>query len=93
MFTVYMLECADGAFYVGYTGDVARRVDQHNAGSGSAYTAARRPVKLVFREEHPDRVHAIARERQLKRWTHAKKQLLATHGSSAVRHWSARGNS
>lgn len=35
---VYMLECADGSLYTGYTTDVARRLGEHSSGKGSKYT-------------------------------------------------------
>jgi putative endonuclease len=49
---------------------------RHNDGRGSSFTARRRPVQLVFTEEHDCREAALARERQLKRWTRAKKEAL-----------------
>jgi predicted GIY-YIG superfamily endonuclease len=76
MFHVYMLRCSDGAFYVGMTADLDKRVTQHNAGTGSMFTARRRPVSLVFAEQYPARSDAIRRERQLKGWTRAKKAAL-----------------
>jgi putative endonuclease len=39
----YILECADGSFYVGSTRDLEERVEQHNTGHGAAYTRRRRP--------------------------------------------------
>jgi predicted GIY-YIG superfamily endonuclease len=54
-FYCYILECADGTFYTGWTTDPPRREKQHNAGRGAKYTRARRLVKLVYVEELPDR--------------------------------------
>jgi galactokinase len=73
----YLLECADGSFYTGYTLDPQRREKQHNAGRGAKYTALHRPVRLVYIEEQPDLSSALKRERALKRLTHQKKALLA----------------
>ena len=66
MWFIYILECSDGAFYVGETGNVPARLSKHIDGNASTFTAARRPVKLVHVERHADRRSALARERQLK---------------------------
>jgi len=63
----YILECADGTLYTGWTTDPDRRLRQHNAGQGAHYTRARRPLRLVYLEEQPDRRSAMQRELQLKR--------------------------
>jgi len=79
-FYCYLLECADGTYYTGWTTNPARRVRQHNAGSGARYTRARRPVRLAYVEEQPDRVAAMRREIQIKRMSRqAKKQLIRTY--------------
>jgi putative endonuclease len=71
-----MVRCSDGTLYVGHTNNVRGREKTHNEGHGSRYTAQRRPVKLVYSESHDLLDAAIARERQLKRWTTAKKEAL-----------------
>ncbi len=73
---VYMLRCADGSLYVGETDDLESRLVKHNDGRASKFTAARRPVALVYSERHADRGSALERERQLKRWTRRKKEAL-----------------
>jgi putative endonuclease len=73
---VYIVECADGTYYTGWTTDLSRRVAAHNAGRGSRYTSSRRPVKLVYWEEHPDRRTAQRRELALKRMRRARKTSL-----------------
>ena len=73
-FFCYMLECADGTFYTGWTTDPERRARQHNAGQGARYTRSRRPVKLVYVEPQPDRAAAMKREKAIKAFSHAKKQ-------------------
>jgi predicted GIY-YIG superfamily endonuclease len=75
---VYLLRCSDGTFYIGHTDNLAARIEAHNAGTGSTYTAARRPVELVYREPHSSLESAVARERQLKRWSAAKKEALVS---------------
>jgi predicted GIY-YIG superfamily endonuclease len=73
---VYILRCSDGTLYIGETSDLAWRVERHNAGTACDFTRRRRPVTLVYSERLPDRVRARSRERQLKRWTRAKKEAL-----------------
>ena len=76
MWFVYMLRCSNGSLYVGETNDVAQRVADHNRGRGSTHTAKHRPVQLAYLEQHPHRADCLQRERQLKRWTRAKKDAL-----------------
>jgi putative endonuclease len=74
----YMLQCGDGSLYVGVARDLVRRVKQHNWGIGSKHTALRRPVKLVWREEHASEHSARSREAELKGWRREKKlELIA----------------
>jgi putative endonuclease len=70
----YLLECADGSFYAGWTTDPARRERQHNRGTGARYTRFHRPVRLVYVESLPDRS-------ALKRLSHAQKRVLAEKNS------------
>jgi putative endonuclease len=74
---VYMVRCADGTLYTGWTTDVPRRVAEHNAGRGAAYTRQRGPVTLVYSEAQPSRSAALRREEQIKRrGRRYKEQLL-----------------
>jgi len=75
---VYMLQCADGSYYVGSArGDsLDRRLSEHRDGTYGGYTSARRPVTLVWAEECARIEDAIAYERQLKGWSRAKKDAL-----------------
>lgn len=73
----YILECADGTFYTGWTTDPQRRVKQHNKGVGAKYTSTRRPVKLVYLESQPSRTDAMKRELAIKRMKRAQKEKLA----------------
>lgn len=72
----YILECADGSFYVGSTVDLERRVSQHQLGLGAAYTRRRRPVTLVWYEHYPRIDDAYAREKQIQGWGRAKRIAL-----------------
>lgn len=75
-FHTYILECADGSFYVGHTDDLDARLGQHQAGSLGGYTATRRPVVLRWSAQFPDRDDAFRLERQLKGWSRIKKLAL-----------------
>ena len=75
-FHVYMLQCADGSYYVGHTDDLARRVAQHEAGELPGYTHTRLPGKLVWQPEAATREEALTAELQIKGWSRAKKQAL-----------------
>lgn len=79
---VYMLECADGSLYTGWTTDPQRRVKEHNAGRGALYTRWRRPVELRYLEEAPDRSSAQRRENAIKKLTRGKKLLLVENYQS-----------
>jgi predicted GIY-YIG superfamily endonuclease len=75
-FFVYILKCSDGSLYVGHASNVDERVKTHNEGRGASWTACRRPVTLVYYESASSVEKAVARERQIKRWTHDKKLAL-----------------
>jgi putative endonuclease len=72
----YIVECADGSFYVGSTVDLERRIAQHNEGLGAAYTRRRRPVKLVWANEFARVSDAFAWEKQIQNWGRAKRIAL-----------------
>lgn len=72
---LYILRCSDESYYTGHTDDLERRLEQHEVGVGD-YTARRRPVQLVYTCEFETREEALARERQIKRWSRAKKEAL-----------------
>ena len=76
MWFVYILRCANGSLYVGETNDLERRVARHHEGTGATHTARHGPVRLVHTEEYATRMESLKRERQLKRWTRAKKEAL-----------------
>jgi len=72
----YIVECADGTYYTGWTVDPERRVAVHNKGRGARYTRMRLPVKLVYVEVQPDRTTAMKRERAIKKMTREGKRKL-----------------
>lgn len=72
----YIVKCADGTYYTGWTTDPERRVQQHNKGIGARYTKTRRPVKLVYVEPQADKITALKRERAIKALTRKQKIIL-----------------
>jgi predicted GIY-YIG superfamily endonuclease len=72
----YILLCSDRSYYTGCTTFLEQRYGQHQAGTHDGYTAARRPVEMVWAVEVPDVIQAIALERQIKGWSRAKKEAL-----------------
>lgn len=75
-FYCYIVECADGSFYTGWTMDPVRREKQHNSGHGAKYTRLHRPVHLVYVEELNDRTSAMRREIAIKQMNHERKKRL-----------------
>ncbi len=73
---VYILRCADGSFYTGYTIDLQRRLKQHQSGHGGKYTRTHLPVELVYSESYRTRREAMRREIAIKRLPRAKKLAL-----------------
>ena len=73
---VYVLECADGSLYTGYTTDVERRVAEHDAGEGAKYTRGRTPVELVHAESFDSQSAAMSREYEIKELSRAGKERL-----------------
>ena len=55
MYFAYIMRCADGTLYTGYTDDIARREAVHNSGRGAKYTRSRLPVKMVYHESFATR--------------------------------------
>ena len=73
---MYILECSDGTYYTGSTWDLRRRLEEHDDGLGSNHTAKRLPVKLVYSEEFSSIDKAFNREKQIQKWSQAKKKAL-----------------
>jgi putative endonuclease len=73
---VYLLRCADGSLYCGWTYDLDQRVAKHQAGTASRYTRSRLPVELAWSAELPGRAEAMREEIRIKRLPRAEKQRL-----------------
>ncbi len=72
----YILKCADGSLYTGWTVDVYQRLEAHNSGKGAKYTRTRRPVELVYYETYEEKAQAMSREVKIKQMTRAQKLKL-----------------
>ena len=75
-FFLYILRCSDGSYYVGHTDVLEKRINEHIEGTFGGYTAPKRPIHLVYSCEFTTRDEAFERERQIKRWSRAKKEAL-----------------
>lgn len=81
MYFVYILECADGTYYIGCTNDIDKRLHTHNhAKQAARYTKARRPVILRYTEAVGTRGEAQSREAALKRLSREEKRALCARG-------------
>ena len=79
--TVYILQCANGQYYVGSTTSLIKRIGEHQQADqalyrGAKFTKAHQPVELVYTEEYEDEHKARMREQQLHGWSRAKKEAL-----------------
>lgn len=72
----YILQCADGTYYCGWTNNLDRRLKAHNEGKGAKYTRSRRPVALVYYEAFSTKEEAMRREYEIKQLPRKKKEEL-----------------
>jgi putative endonuclease len=72
----YIVECADGTLYTGWTNNLKKRIQAHNSGAGAKYTRSRRPVKLVYFETFSTKEEAMSREWHIKHLTRKEKKKL-----------------
>lgn len=72
----YILRCADGTYYTGWTNNLEKRLAAHNAGTASKYTRPRRPVELVYHECFETKEEAMGREWRIKQLTRTQKEAL-----------------
>ncbi len=79
---VYLLRCADGSLYCGWTTDPQKRLRAHNAGAGAKYTRSRLPVELVYCEVFQDKHAALSREWHIKRMSREEKMKLVGEGKA-----------
>jgi putative endonuclease len=72
----YILGSSTGTLYIGVTSDLFTRVLQHRNGAFDGFSKKYGCKRLLYFEEFTDIQSAIAREKQLKGWTRAKKLAL-----------------
>ena len=73
---IYILRCADGTLYTGWTNDLEKRLAAHQSGKGGKYTRARLPVELVYSERFDTKREAMRREWEVKQLTREEKLRL-----------------
>lgn len=73
---IYIIQCADGTLYTGWTLDLDSRMEAHNSGAGAKYTRGRGPVRLLYSEAFETKSEALKRENQIKKLKRAKKMQL-----------------
>lgn len=77
VYVVYILKCADGTLYTGYTTDLEKRLTAHNSPrKGAKYTRGRQPVTLVYHEAFETLSEALKREIAIKSLSREEKELL-----------------
>ena len=82
---VYILKCSDNSYYTGVTSNLDKRLVEHHTGiHAESYTFKRRPVSLVFYATFTDINLAIAYEKQIKKWSRAKKEALISNRFEAL---------
>ena len=80
----YIVKCADGTLYTGWTNHLEERIQTHNSGKGAKYTRSRLPVKLVYYEEYESKIDAMKREYAIKHLTRAQKEALIANRAPAT---------
>jgi putative endonuclease len=75
-FFVYIVACADGTYYTGFTPCLTRRIRVHNEGKGARYTRDRRPVRLIWHKRYRNFKPAFLEEKRIKTLTRMQKESL-----------------
>ena len=80
---IYILRCADGSLYTGWTNNLEKRLAAHQSGKGGKYTRARLPVALIYYEQFDTKQEAMRREWEIKQLTREEKLSLIASGAKA----------
>ena len=72
----YILKCNDNTLYTGWTNNLEKRLESHNAGKGAKYTKPRLPVELVYYESFETKQEAMKREYEIKKLKRKQKEEL-----------------
>ena len=89
---VYILLTERNTLYCGYTDNVEKRFKNHIEGKGAKYTKTRRPVKLVYYEEHETKNEAMSREYAIKHLTRKEKEILIKGNGNLCGNWMVKGD-
>lgn len=73
---VYILRTRIGTLYTGYTNDLEKRIETHNAGTGAKYLRGKGPVKLMYSKRFRTLSAALKEEIRIKTLTRSEKELL-----------------
>ena len=84
-FYIYILTCSDGSYYTGHTDNLEKRIAEHVNGGYCDYTRTRLPIEVVFIDTVASRAEALEVERQIKRWTRKKKEVLIKYGWAGMK--------
>lgn len=80
---MYIIQCARGTYYTGYTHDIAQRLAAHASGRGAKYLKGKGPLKLVYRKKYTYYKNALNAERRIKLMPRAqKKRLIDAYAAS-----------
>jgi putative endonuclease len=82
---VYLVRCADGSYYCGYSNDPVGRTAAHNAGKGSKILRGKLPVRLAYTRRLTTKGDALRLEIELKRRAHGEKQELSRRWKASKR--------
>ncbi|MBU9721978.1 MULTISPECIES: GIY-YIG nuclease family protein [Bacillaceae] len=77
---VYIIRCNDETYYTGYTTDIEKRINQHEAGKGAKYTRGRSPLSLVYEESFQTKGEALKREYEIKQLSRQEKEAIISEG-------------
>ena len=72
----YIVKCSDGTYYTGWTNNLEKRIQSHNAGTGAKYTRPRLPVTLVYYETFATKQEAMKREYRIKQLSRQQKEQM-----------------
>lgn len=80
-FLTYILRCADGTLYTGWTTDLENRLKAHNSGKGAKYTRKRGPVVLLASWQFESKSEAMRKEYAIKQLSRDEKLNLVSESS------------
>jgi putative endonuclease len=81
----YILKCRDDSYYTGITNNLSKRIEKHNQGKGAKYTAAKKPVTLVWSRKFSSKIVSLKKENEIKGWSPKKKNKIKNHAGVAQR--------